>query len=106
VDQVIDILSHWKWPDIAGIDTFKGRLFHTARYEEGYDLKGKRVAVIGSGSSGVQVVASIYPEVSKLYTWVRSPTWITAGFAQKFAGPDGANLECSFAPSHQPAHVY
>ncbi|KAJ5808608.1 hypothetical protein N7474_009877 [Penicillium riverlandense] len=88
-------LNHWKWPNIAGIDTFKGRLFHTAAYEEGYDLKGKRVAVIGSGSSGVQVVASIYPEVSKLYTWVRSPTWITAGFAQKFAGPDGANLEYS-----------
>jgi cation diffusion facilitator CzcD-associated flavoprotein CzcO len=69
-------------------------MFHTARYQEDYDLTGKRVAVIGSGSSGVQVVASIYPQVSKLYTWVRSPTWITAGFAQKYAGKGGANFAC------------
>jgi hypothetical protein len=68
-------------------------MFHTARYEEGYDLKGKRVAVIGSGSSGVQTVAAIYKDVSALYTWVRSPTWVTAGFGQKFAGPNGANFK-------------
>ncbi|VUC32182.1 unnamed protein product [Clonostachys rosea] len=69
-------VNAWKWPDI-----------------EGYDIKGKRVAVIGSGSSGVQTVATLYDEVSKLYTWVRSPTWITAGFAQKYAGKNGANFE-------------
>lgn len=69
-------------------------MFHTAHYNEGLDLKGKRVAVIGSGSSGVQVCASIYAEVDKLYTWVRSPTWITAAFGQKFAGKDGSNFEC------------
>lgn len=71
-------------------------MFHTANYEEGFDLKGKRVAVIGSGSSGVQTVATAYPDVSKLYTWVRSPTWITAGFAQKYAGENGANFYCEF----------
>ncbi|KAH8586249.1 hypothetical protein B0O99DRAFT_703109 [Bisporella sp. PMI_857] len=86
-------LNAWRWPDIPGLDTFHGRLFHTARFDENYDLTGKRVAVIGSGSSGVQVVASIYPLVSHLYTWVRSPTWITAGFAQKYAGKGGANFE-------------
>jgi cation diffusion facilitator CzcD-associated flavoprotein CzcO len=90
-------LNAWKWPSISGFETFQGRMFHTARYEEGFDLKGKRVAVIGSGSSGVQTVSSIYPHVSKLYTWVRSPTWITAGFAQKFAGPGGANFDCELA---------
>lgn len=90
------LLSAWKWPKIQGIELFKGRLFHTANYQEGYDLKGKRVAVIGSGSSGVQTVASVYDDVSKLYTWVRSPTWITAGFAQKYAGKAGANFSCWF----------
>ncbi|GJN66196.1 hypothetical protein PLICBS_000212 [Purpureocillium lilacinum] len=88
-------LNAWKWPDIPGLHSFSGRLFHTAQYEEGFDLKGKRVAVIGSGSSGVQTVASVYEDVSKLYTWVRSPTWITAGFAQKFAGKHGANFAYS-----------
>lgn len=74
-------------------------MFHTANYTEGYDLKNKRVAVIGSGSSGVQTVASVYPDVAKLYTWVRSPTWITAGFAQKFAGEDGGNFSCELRPT-------
>ena len=58
-------------------------------------LDGKRVAVIGVGSSGIQVTANIASKVEKLYTWIRSPTWITAGFAQKYAGPDGANFEYS-----------
>ncbi|KAF1991026.1 flavin-binding monooxygenase [Aulographum hederae CBS 113979] len=86
-------LNAWKWPDIPGIKSFKGDLFHSAAYKEGYDLKGKRVAVIGSGSSGVQLCASIYPDVKRLYTWVRSPTWITAAFGQQFAGKDGRNFD-------------
>lgn len=49
--------------------------------------------MIGIGSSGIQVIANIANKVSQLYTWVRSPTWITAGFAQKYAGPNGANFE-------------
>lgn len=90
--------SAWKWPDIPGLHSFKGDIFHSASYQEDYDLKDKRVAVIGSGSSGVQVCASIYPEVSQLYTWVRSPTWITAAFGQQFAGKDGRNFDCEFLP--------
>ncbi|KAL2827251.1 dimethylaniline monooxygenase [Aspergillus pseudoustus] len=86
-------LNAWKWPDIPGLQSFKGDIFHSASYKEDYDLKGKRVAVVGSGSSGVQVCASIYPEVSELYTWVRSPTWITAAFGQQFAGKDGRNFD-------------
>ncbi|KAK2813963.1 hypothetical protein FQN50_000364 [Emmonsiellopsis sp. PD_5] len=89
------ILNHWKWPDIPGLKTFQGSLFHTAHYPEGFDLKGKRIAVIGSGSSGVQTVASVYKDASKVYTWVRNPTWITAGFGQKFAGPNGSNFAYS-----------
>ncbi|KAI9872864.1 MAG: hypothetical protein M1830_001115, partial [Pleopsidium flavum] len=85
------VLNHWRWPDIEGLMTFQGKLMHTARYDNSIDLTGKRVAVIGCGSSGVQCIAAIQKQVSKLYTWVRSPIWITAGFAQKFAGRDGAN---------------
>ncbi|WEW56238.1 hypothetical protein PRK78_001677 [Emydomyces testavorans] len=89
------ILNAWKWPDIPGLHSFKGRLFHTARYEEGFNLEGKRVAVIGAGSSGVQTVAGVYNDVSKLYTWIRTPTWITVGFGQKYAGPGGSNFAYS-----------
>ena len=86
-------VNKWKWPTIEGIESFEGDMFHTANYDTTYDLKGKRVAVIGSGSSGVQTVASIYKDVSKLYHWVRNPTWVTAGFGQKYAGPGGSNFE-------------
>lgn len=65
---------------------------HSAAYEEGYPLAGKRVAVIGAGSSGVQIVANIQPDVAHLYHWVRSPIWVTPGFAQTWAGKDGANF--------------
>ena len=88
------VLNSWKMPEIPGLHDFKGKLMHSANYEEGYDLAGKRVAVIGAGSSGVQIVANIQKKVDKLYHWVRSPIWITAGFAQTWAGKDGANFAC------------
>ncbi|GAB7341480.1 hypothetical protein MBLNU457_7713t1 [Dothideomycetes sp. NU457] len=89
------VLNNWKWPDVPGLHDFTGKLMHSAHYDEGYPLEGKRVAVLGAGSSGVQIVASIQPQVKQLYHWIRSPIWITAGFAQTWAGRDGANFEYS-----------
>ena len=87
------VLNNFKWPDIKGIKDFKGKLMHSAEYEEGFPLEGKKVAVLGAGSSGVQIVSNVQPKVEKLYHWVRSPIWITAGFAQTWAGMDGANFK-------------
>ncbi|KAH7064309.1 hypothetical protein BKA63DRAFT_170737 [Paraphoma chrysanthemicola] len=89
------VLNNWKWPDIPGLHDFKGKLMHSAHYEEGYDLSNKRVAVIGAGSSGVQIVAAIQNKVQHLYHWIRSPIWITAGFAQTWAAKNGANFRYS-----------
>jgi len=86
------VLNNFKWPDIPGIHDFKGKLMHSAAYEEGFALEDKRVAVIGAGSSGVQIVAKISKIASHIYHWIRSPIWITAGFAQTWAGQDGANF--------------
>jgi cation diffusion facilitator CzcD-associated flavoprotein CzcO len=99
------VLNSWKWPDINGLHDFKGKLMHSAAYEEGYDLTDKRVAVIGAGSSGVQIVAAIQKRVKKLYHWVKSPIWITAGFAQRWAGENGSNFACKFhTPLGSPPH--
>ncbi|KIW78333.1 hypothetical protein Z517_08168 [Fonsecaea pedrosoi CBS 271.37] len=87
------VLNNWKWPEIQGLHNFEGILCHTANYPVNTTLDNKRVAVIGVGSSGIQVTANIASKVKKLYTWVRSPTWITAGFAQKYAGPNGENFK-------------
>jgi cation diffusion facilitator CzcD-associated flavoprotein CzcO len=95
VDIIIDgsgILNRWKWPDIEGLHDFTGDLLHSANWNQGCDLTDKRVALIGAGSSGVQILPNIYDRVSKVYAWIRNPIWITAGFAQAFAGKGGANF--------------
>lgn len=56
---VIDFFSNWKWPDLPGLHSFKGNLFHSATWDPDYDLAGKNVAVLGTGSSGIQVVSAI-----------------------------------------------
>ncbi|KAK5274800.1 hypothetical protein LTR99_004490 [Exophiala xenobiotica] len=93
------ILNNWKWPEIRGLHSFKGVLQHSARYDPSTDLNGKRVAVIGIGSSGIQIISKIASQVKQLYAWVKSPTWITAGFAQRFAGPNGGNFH--YTPEQQ-----
>jgi 4-hydroxyacetophenone monooxygenase len=75
VISAVGLLNVPKMPDIKGLDTFKGPCFHTARWPEGLDVKGKRVAVIGNGASAMQVVPAIAPEVSSLTVFQRSKQW-------------------------------
>ncbi|EME82838.1 uncharacterized protein MYCFIDRAFT_203419 [Pseudocercospora fijiensis CIRAD86] len=88
-------LNTWKWPQVKGLDVFQGPKMHTAKWDESVDLRGKKVLVLGIGSSGVQVVPSIIKQVDRLYLVARSKTWITAGFGPRFAGPNGENFEYS-----------
>ena len=74
-------VNDWKWPSIPGRESFRGKTLHTAAYDQTIDLRGKKVAVIGNGSSGVQVLASITDEVASVTAYMRSPAWITPGFA-------------------------
>jgi cation diffusion facilitator CzcD-associated flavoprotein CzcO len=53
--------SNWDWPSIEGLDKFRGTLVHTANWDDGLNLKAKRVGVIGSGASAIQVVPAIQP---------------------------------------------
>jgi cation diffusion facilitator CzcD-associated flavoprotein CzcO len=63
-------------PRLAGLDGFGGKAFHSARWDHGYDLAAKRVAVIGNGASAVQFVPRIAPVVDRLYLFQRSANWI------------------------------
>jgi cation diffusion facilitator CzcD-associated flavoprotein CzcO len=63
-------------PGIEGLDSFAGPCFHSARWDHTVDLTGKRVAVIGTGASAVQIVPAIAPRVSKLLVFQRSAAWI------------------------------
>lgn len=70
------VLHHPAYPDIAGLEDFAGPAFHTARWDHSVDLTGKRVGIIGTGSSAVQVVADIVDEVAELHLFQRTPQWI------------------------------
>jgi cation diffusion facilitator CzcD-associated flavoprotein CzcO len=62
-------------PDIPGLETFAGHRFHSARWDHDHDLAGKRVAVIGTGSSAAQFVPEIQPKVGSLLVFQRTPGW-------------------------------
>ena len=64
-----------KLPSIEGLDRFEGSMYHTARWPEDVDLEGKRVGVIGTGASAMQLVPSVAPTVSQLTIFQRSPQW-------------------------------
>ena len=64
-----------KLPDIDGVDSFAGLTMHTARWDHSQDLAGKRVAVIGTGASAVQVIPEIAPIVEQLTVFQRTPIW-------------------------------
>jgi cation diffusion facilitator CzcD-associated flavoprotein CzcO len=69
------VLTKPKPPEIPGLDDFTGIKMHTARWDPSIDLRGKRVALIGTGASAVQVVPSIAPEVESLTVFQRTPIW-------------------------------
>lgn len=76
----------WKLPDYTGIETYEGHLRHSSNWDPTFDPKGKRVAVIGNGASGIQVVPNIQPVVTHLDHYARNPTWIAGSFAGEGEG--------------------
>lgn len=77
------ILNNYKWPNIKGIDSFRGRIVHTATWPDDYQQEqwaNERVAVIGSGASSIQTVPTMQPHVKHLDIFVRTAVWfITIG---------------------------
>jgi cation diffusion facilitator CzcD-associated flavoprotein CzcO len=69
-------LSEPKLPEIAGIERFEGEIFHSARWNHDYDLTGKRVAVIGTGASAIQIVPEIAERVAHLDVYQRTAPWV------------------------------
>lgn len=70
------VLHRPRLPDIDGLDTFAGPLFHSARWDHSVPLAGKRVGLIGTGSSGVQIISAVAEEVQQLSVFQRSAQWV------------------------------
>lgn len=83
-------------PDFKGKERFQGASFHTNNWDHTFDYKGKRVAIIGSGASAIQIIPTIAPDVEELYVFQRTPHWVLprpdfqfSKFQQKMLGYNG-----------------
>jgi cation diffusion facilitator CzcD-associated flavoprotein CzcO len=78
------------YPEIKGLDRFQGSAFHSATWENGVELEGRNVAVIGTGASAIQFVPQIAPRAGKLSLFQRTPPWIVPrldfAFSEKWRG--------------------
>ena len=75
-------------PDIRGINGFEGELFHSARWNHDADLTGKRVAIIGTGASSIQIVPSIAPKVAHLDVYQRTAPWLLPRMDRPYTLPE------------------
>lgn len=90
------ILNKWTWPSIPGLQSYRGKLVHSAAWDETLDWTNKRVAIMGNGSSAIQILPQMQPSAAHITTYVRSATWIASNFAAEFT-PDGKNFQYSEA---------
>ena len=70
------VLHHPMFPDIEGLDSFAGDTFHTARWDHSVALEGRRVGIIGTGSTSAQVVGAITDKVGEMHVFQRTPQWM------------------------------
>ena len=74
--SAVGALCEPQLPDIAGIETFRGTIFHSARWDHDTDLTGKRVALIGTGASAIQIGPAIVDDVASLAVYQRTAPWV------------------------------
>ncbi|KAI1613524.1 cyclohexanone monooxygenase [Exophiala viscosa] len=92
-------LNDWKWPSIPGLEDFKGTILHSASWDESFDWTGKRLAVIGNGSSGIQIVPAVLAESAHVDHYIRGRTWLSPTFAREKVDQMGKGLDnFSFTP--------
>src|SRR5574338_1565653 len=89
------VLHHPKLPAIEGLDAFEGALFHSARWDHAVALEGRRVGVVGTGSSAVQIVSALVPRVGRLSLFQRTAQWIAPQENPPYADEEKAAFRSS-----------
>jgi cation diffusion facilitator CzcD-associated flavoprotein CzcO len=86
------VLHHPNLPEIAGLDRFEGALFHSARWDHGVRLDGRRVGIIGTGSTAVQIVSALVDRVAKLALFQRTAQWVMPQDNPAYSGAEQAEF--------------
>lgn len=85
-------LNDIAWPEIHGLETFKGKMMHSAAWDPEYDFKNKKIGIIGGGSSSIQIVPELQKvEGAQLSCFVRSNVWISNRFGDEIMQQLGWN---------------
>ncbi|MFF4834647.1 flavin-containing monooxygenase [Streptomyces sp. NPDC001315] len=83
-------LSDPRIPDLPGLNSFPGKVFHSSRWDHDHDLRGKRVAMVGTGASAIQIVPAIQPQVGRLTLFQRTPPWVMPRVDRAITGAERA----------------
>ena len=90
--SAVGFLNVPRMPDWPGLEQFRGPAFHTARYEHQHDLNGKRVAIVGTGSSAIQITPQLAEHVDRLLLFQREPGWVLPKGERDFTPEERDNL--------------
>jgi cation diffusion facilitator CzcD-associated flavoprotein CzcO len=86
------VLHHPSYPDFEGMDSFQGPAFHSARWNHDVSLKGKRVGIVGNGSTAIQIIAALVDDVSELTLFQRTPQWVMPADNPAYTDADRLNF--------------
>jgi len=87
------VLHHPSLPDIAGLGDFAGACFHSARWDHDVPLDGRRIGIVGTGSTAVQIVSALVDRVAKLELFQRTAQWIMPGVNPAYAEAEKAEFQ-------------
>src|ERR1700754_2706115 len=81
-------LTEPRIPELPGLETFEGTVFHSARWDHEHDVTGERVAAIGTGASAIQFVPAIQPQVDRLHVFQRTAPWVVPHTNRRIRDPE------------------
>lgn len=97
----------WKLPNYPGIETYTGHIRHTSNYDASFDATGKRIAIIGNGASGIQLLPNLQPIAAHIDHYARNKTWIAGSWAgdERTFAPQPYSEEEKASFNHVPTYL-
>ncbi len=97
VVSAVGLLSDPRMPNLPGIDTFTGPLFHSAKWDVSFESEGKRIGVVGSGSTSAQLVPTLSQDAKQVVMFQREPGWVVPKMARPYTDAEREALDSRLA---------